>query len=309
MTLRVCFVASRNYRVFCFGHPPKRAFSLTEYIYPDLHAELAFASRLPVWYTNFLSPYAWSARRCSHPLCLPLSPLHSCVRTNDHGCWGQHRFGLVRKIRDITLSPEALEKNAVVLPLSHCEANPQQQHPVLKWEGIQDAAWLTGPLLCMPSDLDFQILQKLQWQGLKVIQSPLQFLLSPQKCNSLHLDFYCLIKIFILGYRFFEGKTWLHFGVILYKVPFFVREGKEKEKQSRCELKGIGLTQPISTLPDHSHRTQSIMTFLTVYVYVNITFLSHLIRSWSFLPQELSQPLLTFLCPSAHMKLCSLLHS
>lgn len=41
-------------------------------------------------------------------------------------------LGWLGKIRDITLSPEALEKKAVVLPLSHCEANPQQQHPVLK---------------------------------------------------------------------------------------------------------------------------------------------------------------------------------
>lgn len=53
--------------------------------------------------------------------------------------------------------------------------------------------------------------------------------------------------------------------MILYKVAFFVREGKEK--QSRYESKVMGLTQPISTLPNHSHRTQSIMTFLRIYVY------------------------------------------
>lgn len=58
--------------------------------------------------------------------------------------------------------------------------------------------------------------------------------------------------------------------MVLHKVTFLEREGKEK--QSRYETKAIDLTQPISTLPARSHRIQNSRTFLRIYVYFTFFF-------------------------------------
>lgn len=132
------------------------------------------------------------------------------------------------------------------------------------------------PLLSMYSDLDFQILQKLTVTWLK--SQPTTFRVPP---FTLKMEFPLLT--FLLPDQNFHAwpQTFLNMKISYASEWYFTRflSWEGKEKQSRYESKCVGLTQPISIQPDYSHRTQSIMTLLPIYVYVNVTFLYQLIRS------------------------------
>lgn len=119
--------------------------------------------------------------------------------------------------------------------------------------------------------------------------------------SSLHHNFTALLLLVLSVLRSYTSE-WYFTRLLSWK-------GKERKSKADMRLKLlISHSQFLPCLPAATE--YKIVGHSWEYMFI-LPFFSQLLRSWSFLlrREELSTPLLTLLCPSAHMKSCRLLHS